>query len=55
MYLGYFQDKIWGLDEWERQFESHAAPIFNFPTRKYSSILFKFLDFLWSLDRFKFL
>ena len=45
--------KNWVTYEWVHVFESHAPPVFYFPTWKYLTILFKFLDFLRSLDRFK--
>ena len=46
-------DKIWDYNELGHAFESRAPNLFYFPTRKYFTILFKFLDFLRSLDRFK--
>ena len=46
-------ETIWGYGERGHAFESHAPPFFYFPTRKYFTIWFKFLDLLRSLDRFK--
>ena len=45
-------DKIWEKHELGHAFESRA-PTFDFQTRKYFKILFKFLEFLRSLDQFK--
>ena len=46
-------DKICEYHEYGQAFESCAPAIFYFPTPKYFTILFKFVDFLRSLDRFK--
>ena len=47
--------KIWQYYELGYAFDSRVSTLFYFPTQKYFTILFKFLDFLRSLDRFKLL
>ena len=46
---------MWDYHELGHAIESCAPTVFYFPTRKFLMILFEFLDFLRSLDRFKIL
>ena len=46
-------DKVSEYYDLGHAFESRAPSLFYFPTRKYFTIQFKFLDFLTSLDRFE--